>query len=75
MVAPVTFTITVTATSGNAAPTGNVEIFDNTTHDLGPAIFQSSNGLASIWTLTTQPKDLNVTNSAAHVITSYFIVP
>ncbi len=38
---PVTLTITVTARAAPTAPIGNVEIFDNSSHDLGPASFVS----------------------------------
>ncbi len=72
---PVTFTIMVTAQSGTAAPTGNVEVFDNGSHDLGAATFVSSSGLVSTWTLSTLPKTLNVSippAAPAHVITANF---
>ena len=68
----VTFTITVTAAGGTLSPTGSVEVFDNTSHDLGPATFQNSNGLVSTWTLATLAKTLNVTVPAAHIITANF---
>ncbi len=69
---PVTFTITVTANGGTLSPTGTVEVFDNASHDLGPASFLNSNGVVSTWTLTTLAKTLNVTNPPAHVITANF---
>ncbi len=71
--APVTFTITVTAAGGSASPTGSVEVFDNGSHDLGPATLQSANGLVSTYTLTTLPKTFNAIVVAnvptAHAIT------
>ncbi len=69
---PVTFTVTVTATGGSAAPTGTVDVTDNSSHDLGNATFVSSSGLVSTFTLTTLPKTLNVTVPAAHVITASY---
>ncbi len=68
----VTFTITVTASGGTGSPTGSVEVFDNGSHDLGAATFLSSAGLVTTWTLSTQPKSLNVTNPLAHVVTASF---
>jgi hypothetical protein len=50
---PVTFTATVTNTSGNGgAPTGTVEFFDGST-DLGPATLLSTSGNVATFTLTT----------------------
>ena len=67
----VTFTITVTAQT-TSAPTGNVEVFDNGSHDLGAATFGSSAGLVSTYTLTTLSKTFNVTSPLAHVITANY---
>ncbi len=70
---PVTFTITVTASSGTAPGTGgSVDVTDNTSHDLGLATFVSSTGLVSTYTLTTSPTTLKVTTPLVHVITANF---
>jgi uncharacterized repeat protein (TIGR03803 family) len=59
---PVTFTATVTAQLGSAAPTGNVDFYDTTTgHDLGLGSLENSSGTISTWTLTTGAKTFNVT--------------
>jgi hypothetical protein len=66
---PVTFTATVTAQSGSAAPLGNVEFFDGS-RDLGAGTLGSSMGTVSSWTLTTGTKTFNVT--AGDMITAAF---
>jgi len=60
----VTFTATVSANSGSAAPTaGSVDFFDTTTNtDLGPGTFGRSSGVASTWTFTTGVRTFNVTS-------------
>ncbi len=59
----VTFTATVSATSGTTAPSlGGVDFFDVTANkDLGNGTFGSSTGNASMWTLLTVAKTFNVT--------------
>ncbi len=59
----VTFTATVSATSGTTAPSqGNVDFFDVTANkDLGNGTFGSSTGNASVWTFLTAAKTFNVT--------------
>ena len=59
----VTFTATVSATSGTTAPgLGSVDFYDTTTgQDLGNGIFGGSSGTASTWTITTGVKTFNAT--------------
>ncbi len=70
---PVTFTVTVHASTGiSGAPTGTVHILDNSI-DLGLATQGSSSGQDTTYTLTTSPKALNVTApSAVHTITANY---
>jgi hypothetical protein len=49
---PVTFTATVTATSGTSAPTGSIEFFNGTT-DLGPGTPLQGAGISATSTFTT----------------------
>ncbi len=69
---PVVFTVTITAAAGVFAPSGTVTVFDNSSHNLGNATFQSSSGLISTWTLTTGVKTLNVTSPLVHNITATY---
>ena len=68
---PVTFTATVTAQSGSAAPVGSVDFYDATAGtDLGLGSLENSTATTSIWTLTTGAKSLNAT--AGDVITATY---
>ena len=69
---PVTLTITVTAPGGTTAPIGNVEIFDNSSHDLGPASFVQLNGKVATYTFTTLAKTFNVATPLTHTITANY---
>jgi hypothetical protein len=59
----VTFTATVSAQTGSAAPTaGSVDFYDSTAgYDLGLGTLDSSTGAASTWTLATGAKTFNAT--------------
>lgn len=65
----VTFTATVTASLGSAAPTGSVNFLDGTTL-LGAGIFQSSRGTSSVWTFITGPRQLE--GSQTHFVRAAF---
>lgn len=65
----VTFTATVTNTSGSAAPLGDVEFFDGVT-DLGPGTVGSSNGNSTSWTFT-----ISALNAGSHDIQAVFTSP
>ena len=69
---PLTFTATVTAQGGGAAPTaGSVDFYDTTTGtDLGLGTFGSSAGATSTWSLATGVKTFHVT--AADIITATY---
>ena len=60
---PVSLTITITVQEGMAAPTGNVEVFeDGNIVDLGPAAFLTSVKTRSTFTFSTSPKTFNVSS-------------
>ena len=59
---PVTFTATITAQSGSAAPTGSVDFVDITTGtELGAGSLTAGSGLTSTCTFTAGVKAFNVT--------------